>query len=102
MSKATNQNLCEARKAKFDEFYTSITDISNELNHYKSKFSGKVVYCNCDDPKETDFWKYFSLNFEELNLKKVIATHFDLKKGTYKLELFPNGKSKKSRLKENG
>ena len=81
-----NMNLHKASKAKKDEFYTQLSDIEKELKHYKGYFKGKVVLCNCDDPQESNFWKYFSLNFEFLGLKKLIATHFDYNP-TYKLEL---------------
>lgn len=69
-----NQNLSKANKAKKDEFYTQLTDIENELRHYKDFFKGKVVFCNCDDPYESNFVKYFAMNFQTLGLKKLIAT----------------------------
>src|SRR3990167_9675652 len=75
-SKSSNINLHNASYAKKDEFYTQLTDIENELKHYKDQFRGKVVLCNCDDPKESNFVKYFSMNFEHLGLKKLIATHY--------------------------
>ena len=71
-----NANLTNAKKAKNDEFYTQLTDIEKEMRHYKDFFKGKVVYCNCDDARESNFFKYFSLNFEHLGLKKLIATGF--------------------------
>lgn len=71
-----NTNLHKANRAKKDEFYTQLTDIAKELRHYKEQFRGKVVFCNCDDPKESNFVKYFSRNFEHLSLKKLIATHY--------------------------
>lgn len=71
-----NNNLTLARKAKNDEFYTQLTDIEKEMRHYKEFFKGKVVYCNCDDARESNFFKYFSLNFEHLGLKKLISTGF--------------------------
>lgn len=71
-----NSNLHTAKKMKNDEFYTQLTDIENELKHYKEHFRGKVVYCNCDDPIESNFFKYFSLNFEHLGLKKLISTGY--------------------------
>ena len=55
-------------------FYTQLSDIENELKHYKKHFKGKVVYCNCDDPRVSNFFHYFSYNFEKLGLKKLIAT----------------------------
>ena len=69
---AGNQSLRAANKAKQDEFYTQMDDISNELKHYRDHFRGKVVFCNCDDPYESNFFKYFALN--SLGLKKRIAT----------------------------
>lgn len=73
---ASNQTLNKARDAKQDEFYTQLNDISNELRHYKEQFRGKVVFCNCDDPFESNFFKYFALNFDSLGLKKLIATSY--------------------------
>lgn len=71
-----NANLTNAKKAKCDEFYTQLTDIEKEMRHYKDFFKGKVVYCNCDDARESNFFKYFSMNFEHLGLKKLISTGF--------------------------
>ena len=72
-----NSSLHAAKDAKNDEFYTRIEDINEEMNHYEDKFRGKVVLCNCDDPKWSNFWKYFHLNFEYLGLKKLITTHYE-------------------------
>lgn len=69
-----NASLNAAAKAKKDEFYTQLTDIEKELRHYKQHFKGKTVLCNCDDPFESNFFKYFVLNFNRLELKKLIAT----------------------------
>lgn len=69
-----NSGLSKAREAKQDEFYTQLSDIEKELKHYKKHFKGKVVYCNCDDPRVSGFFHYFSYNFEKLGLKKLIAT----------------------------
>lgn len=69
-----NSDLAKARDAKQDEFYTQLSDIEKELKHYKSHFKGKVVYCNCDDPRVSNFFHYFSYNFEKLGLKKLITT----------------------------
>ena len=71
-----NTNLTKAKKTKCDEFYTQLTDIEKEMRHYKDFFKGKIVYCNCDDARESNFFKYFSLNFEHLGLKKLISTGF--------------------------
>ena len=70
----TNNNLHEAKRAKNDEFYTQLSDIENELRYYRNHFNGKVVYCNCDDAFESNFFKYFVLNFNKLGLKKLITT----------------------------
>ena len=72
-----NQNLHAAARAKKDEFYTQMEDIANELKHYKEHFRGKTVLCNCDDPYESNFFKYFALNFNSLGLRKLIATCYD-------------------------
>ena len=71
---ATNINLKKAKKAKNDEFYTVLSDIERELRHYKRHFKNKVVFCNCDDPRVSNFFHYFSYNFEKLGLKKLITT----------------------------
>lgn len=68
------RNLNAAAKAKKDEFYTQLTDIEKEMRHYRKHFKGKTVFCNCDDPFESNFFKYFVLNFNRLGLKKLIAT----------------------------
>jgi hypothetical protein len=109
--KSSNKNLQKANKEKNDEFYTQLPDIERELRHYKEHFNGKVVFCNCDDPEESHFFRYFALNFERLGLKKVITTHFEKTKPSYKLELEHdlNGDGKineldrfKTPLKQNG
>lgn len=69
--------LSRAAKAKEDEFYTQLSDIENEMRHYRAHFKGKTVFCNCDDPFESNFFKYFVLNFNKLKLKKLIATCYD-------------------------
>lgn len=69
-----NSSLGKACKAKKDEFYTQLADVENELRHYKSFFKDKIVFCNCDDPFESNFVKYFAMNFNALGLKKLIAT----------------------------
>lgn len=74
---AGKANLQHAQKAKQDEFYTQLTDIEKELRHYKDHFKGKTVFCNCDDPFESNFFKYFAMNFNFLGLKKLIATCYD-------------------------
>lgn len=74
--KSLNNNLHKANKAKKDEFYTQLVDIEKELKHYKEQFRDKVVYCNCDDPFESNFFKYFAANFKELGLRRLIATSY--------------------------
>lgn len=71
---AKNADLFKAKTAKQDEFYTRLTDIEKELRHYRKHFKGATVLCNCDDPFESNFFKYFVLNFNRLGLKKLIAT----------------------------
>ena len=71
-----NKNLHIQKKNKKDEFYTQLSDIENELRHYKQHFKNKVVFCNCDDPYESNFFKYFAMNFNNLGLKKLIATGY--------------------------
>ncbi len=73
-TKVLNRNLDAAKRAKEDEFYTQLSDIERELKHYRKHFKGKVVYLNCDDPRISNFFHYFSYNFEKLGLKKLIAT----------------------------
>lgn len=72
--KSLNKNLHSAKSAKKDEFYTQLSDIENELKHYKEHFRGKTVFCNCDDPRISNFFHYFSHRFESLGLKKLITT----------------------------
>lgn len=82
-----NASLHAAKDAKNDEFYTRIEDINEEMNHYEDKFRDKIVFCNCDDPTWSNFWKYFHMNFEYLGLKKLIATHYEAGEvQTYKIE----------------
>lgn len=72
-----NKNLNTAKKNKKDEFYTQLTDIERELQHYQQHFRDKVVLCNCDDPYESNFFKYFALRFNQLGLKKLICTCYN-------------------------
>lgn len=83
---AKNANLHTAKKEKNDEFYTQLTDIEKELKHYKAHFEGKTVFCNCDDPAESNFWKFFHLKFSDFKLKKLISTHYVTSGETYKME----------------
>ena len=108
-----NSNLRLARGKKNDEFYTQLTDIEKELKHYKNHFVNKTVFCNCNDSEESNFWKYFSLNFDKLKLKKLITTGFinskmddsHKEKSSYRLEMYrdENGlHTNKKSLKQNG
>ena len=75
-SNMANSNLTAAKTAKNDEFYTELSEIQAELRHYSDKFCGKTVFCNCDDPFESNFVKYFLMNFNRLGLKELIATGY--------------------------
>ena len=83
---STNANLHKARGAKNDEFYTQFADIAKEMKHYKQHFKGKTILCNCDNPTQSAFWKYFHLNFAELSIKKLISSHYSQNEPTYKME----------------
>ena len=74
--KNLNTNLNKAAKAKNDEFYTQLSDVEKELKYYRNQFKNKVIYCNCDDPFESNFFKYFAANFNFLGLKKLMATSY--------------------------
>lgn len=80
-----NKNLHDAKKNKNDEFYTMLSDVSEELYHYRKHFKGKSVFCNCDDPITSAFWKYFHLNFGLLGLTKLVSTHYERGKFSYKM-----------------
>ena len=106
-----NRDLNKANQNKKDEFYTQLTDIEKELKHYSKHFKDKVVFLNCDDPETSNFWLYFQLNFIKLGLKKLVSTHFETEKPSYKLELVKdeNNDGKidqldiiKTKLKQNG
>ena len=79
-----NKNLQSARKNKNDEFYTQYEDIAKELPYYKEQLAEKIIYCNCDNPKYSNFYKYLKDNFVEYGIKSVIATYFNANKYTYK------------------
>lgn len=74
-----SSNLNAAKAAKQNEFYTRLSDIENELRHYKKHFRGKTVYCNCDDPRVSNFFAYFSMQFEHLGLDRLITTCYKSK-----------------------
>ena len=107
-----NSTMAHAKMARNDEFYTQLTDIEQELVHYRNQFKGKVVYCNCDDPTESEFYRYFHLNFHFFGMKKLLATHYDEHEPTYALvyeggtgeesDNDYNSYDKKIPLKENG
>ena len=98
---ASNLSLQQANRAKNDEFYTQLSDIERELVHYKDFFCGKVVFCNCDDPYESNFFKYFAMKFNHLKLKKLIATCFDSSPVVgEQLSLFPDKRPYKIEITE--
>lgn len=97
----SNAKLRKADKAKNDEFYTQLSDIENELSHYKEFFKGKIVLCNCDDSYESNFFKYFAMNFNFLGLKKLIATCYDSSPVVgEQLSLFPDKRPYKIEITE--
>lgn len=71
-----NRTLKSARDAKQDEFYTQLADVENEIRHYRNQFNGKSVFCNCDDPYESSFFRFFALNFNSLGLRRLVATSY--------------------------
>lgn len=73
---AKNKNMLDAKANPFDEFYTEYQAVSNEISHYRNSLKGKIIYCNCDDPSSSNFWRYFHNNFASLGLKELISTHF--------------------------
>ena len=97
----SNANLHTAKNEKNDEFYTRLEDIEKELSHYKAYFKGKTVFCNCDDPYESNFFKYFAMNFNFLGLKKLIATCYDSSPvAGEQLSLFPDKRPYKIEITE--
>lgn len=90
--KTQNKNLHKAKTNKKDEFYTQLSDIERELKHYKKHFKDKVVFCNCDDPRVSNFFHYFSHNFEKLGLKKLITTCYK----NQDMDLFSQNKSEQA------
>jgi len=92
MAMGDNAVLTAAKKAKKDEFYTQRVDIENELRHYRTQFKGKVVLCNCDDPRQSEFFKYFVENFEHLGLKRLIATCYK----SQDVDLFSQGECERA------
>jgi hypothetical protein len=110
--KTLNRSLHAAKSAKQDEFYTQYVDIQKEVEAYlefdPNTFKGKIVYCNCDDPFESNFFKYFAANFNKLGLKKLITTSYDGSPIAGQMSLFPehtdpgNGNGKRKRPKAVG
>ena len=96
-----NGNLYNAKIKKNDEFYTQLEDIEKELCHYTEHFKNKVVYCNCDNPEQSMFWKYFYDNFHSLGLKKLVATYYDTYTTVYKTT-YDGNEIKKEPLHCNG
>ena len=92
IEKTKNKSLQEAKSNKKDEFYTQLSDIERELKHYKKHIQDKTVYCNCDDPRVSNFFHYFSYNFEKLGLKKLIATCYK----NQNMELFSQNDSEQA------
>ena len=90
---ATKATLDSAKYNKKDEFYTLYKDIDKELSLYTNHFKGKIVYCNCDNPKYSNFWKYFYNNFKRLHLKKLIATYYNPNGNAYAWEYVGNDKA---------
>jgi hypothetical protein len=90
--KSQNKKLHQAKTSKKDEFYTQLSDIEREMKHYKHHFKDKVIYCNCDDPRISNFFQYFALNFEKLGLKKLITTCYK----NQDIDLFSQNKSEKA------
>ena len=90
--KSLNKSLRKANMSKNDDFYTQLTDIERELRHYKKHFKNKVVFCNCDDPRVSNFFHYFSYNFEQLGLKKLITTCYK----NQQMNLFSLNKSERA------
>lgn len=84
---AGNSNLHMSRAGKTDEFYTQLSLVENEMKHYTRYFEGKTVFCNCDDPEYSNFWLFFQLNFYRLGLKKLVSTHYEEDKPSYKMEI---------------
>ena len=85
-----NYNLQKAHKVKNDEFYTHLSDIDNELQHYKDIFAGKIIYCNCDNPTKSNFVKWFYRRFNMLHLKRLIVTAHIKIKGVFPIGAVKN------------
>ncbi len=92
MTQQKNGTLSQAKKGKNDEFYTQLSDIESELKHYKHHFKDKVVYCNCDDPRVSNFFHYFALNYKALGIKKLISSYYKKQESSlFNIEEIENG-----------
>lgn len=88
---SSNKNLHKAKAIKNDEFYTQISDIEKELRNYEKHFNNKHIFCNCDDPEFSNFWRYFALNFKRLNIKRLTSTHYSKNSNSsYRMDMFKN------------
>lgn len=85
---AGNKLLTKAKRNKKDEFYTQLSDIEKELRHYKDHFFDKHIFCNCDDPEFSNFWRFFALNFNQLGLKRLTSTHYEENGQSYRLDIY--------------
>lgn len=85
---AKNSLLHTAKQIKNDEFYTQLSDIEKELKHYERHFKDKHVFCNCDDPEFSNFWRYFTINFDRLGLKQLTSTHYAKGKSSYRMDIY--------------
>lgn len=86
-----HSNLISASKAKNDEFYTRLTDIEKEMKFYKNSFKNKHIFCNCDDPEQSNFWRYFALNFKHLKINQLTTTHYNYDGSpSYRLDMYKN------------
>ena len=90
-----NSNLHRAKKAKNDEFYTQYEDIEKEMVHYIKHFAGQIIYCNCDDPSWSNFWKFFHEHFTEYKLKRLISTHYEKDGSPSYATIYEGGNDKK-------
>ena len=81
-----NESMGRARMAKNDDYYTRLPDIESECRHYRDHFRGKSIFCNCDDPEYSQFWRYFEAKFEDFKLKRLVITHYNRGKRSFALE----------------
>ena len=93
-----HDNLCQAKRNKNDEFYTRMEDIEKELEHYQKHFENKIIYCNCDNPTFSNFYKYFQNNMKRFKIKKLITTHYSPEEPVYKTEILNENPNKPGNL----